>query len=107
MSDVARIMAPMLVWLALFSGVYGLHGLGCGLGWEGVAIGGRSLHRVALVAAWAASFALQAGLLVLLSGPLQSPAPFARRISVGLATAALAAVAWSLFPAAFATYCGP
>jgi hypothetical protein len=107
MSDVARIMGPLLLWLALFSGVYALHGLGCGLGWDGVPLAGHSLHRTALLAAWAASFALQAGLLILLVGPLRSAAPFARRISVALAVAGLVAVAWSLFPVAFATYCGP
>ena len=107
MTDVARIVAPMLLWLALFSGVYGLHSLGCGLGWDGVPLAGRSLHRNLLVVAWAASFALQAVLLVLLAGPWRSPAPFARSLSVALAAAALAAVAWSLFPVTFATSCGP
>jgi hypothetical protein len=105
MTDVLRIMAPMLLWLALFSGVYGLHGLGCGLGWEGVAIGGRSLHRTALAAALAASVALQAGLLVLLAGPWRSAAPFARRLSLALAIAAVAALAWALVPVAVTTSC--
>jgi hypothetical protein len=105
MSDVVRLFSPFLLWLALFSGVYALHGLGCGLGWPGVPLGEWSLHRVALVAGWVAAITVQIGLLALLVGPFRSPRPFAHGVSVGLAVSAVIAVGWTLFPVIFASSC--
>jgi hypothetical protein len=105
MTDVARIMAPMLVWLAVFSGVYGLHGIGCGLGWPDVEVGDWTLHRTALLAAWASAAILQALLLVALARPLRSPRPFVQSVSLTLAISGLVATGWTLSPLLFATSC--
>jgi hypothetical protein len=107
MMDFLRIFTPLLVWLALFSGVYAVHGLGCGLGWDSVGLGEWSLHRAALVGAWAGAIAVQAGTLYLIAGPLQSPAAFARWLSLALAVSGVVAMVWSLFPVAVTTYCVP
>lgn len=106
MTDFLRIMTPMLLWLALFSGVYGLHGIGCGLGWTEVDFGVLTLHRTALLSAWGAAGLLQALLLAALARPLRSPRPFVQGVSLKLSVAGLFATAWSLFPLVFATSCG-
>jgi hypothetical protein len=105
MTDVARIFAPLLVWLALFSGVYGLHGIGCGLGWPDESIGPLPLHRTALVAAWIGAVILQSLLLLALTRPLRSDRPFVQGVSLALAVSGVVAVVWSLFPVLFATSC--
>jgi hypothetical protein len=106
MTDAARIFAPLLVWLALFSGVYGLHGIGCGLGWPDLRLGPVPLHRGALVAAWVGALIVQAALLTALAGPLRSGRAFVQEVTLTLAVASLVATAWTLFPVAFATSCG-
>ena len=105
MTEVARIFAPLLVWLALFSGVYGLHGLGCGLGWPEVGLGALSLHRAALLGGWAGSIAVQALVLAALAGPFGSRCGFVRGISLALAVAGLPAVVWTLAPVALTSSC--
>ena len=106
MSEVARIFTPLLVWLALFSGVYGLHGLGCGLGWGGVDAGPTSLHRAALLSASSAAVVLQGLVLLALTRTWRSGHPFGRRVTFRLALTALFATVWTLFPVAFASSCG-
>jgi len=105
MTEVVRIFAPLLVWLALFSGVYGLHGIGCGLGWPAVELGATSLHRGALVAAWTGALLLQMAVLLALARPLASPRPFVKGLSVMLSATALIATGWTLFPVVFASSC--
>jgi hypothetical protein len=107
MSDVARIFAPMFVWLALFSGVYAVHGLGCGLGWDAVALGAGTFQGAALVVAAAGAVLVQAGTLYLIAGPLRSPAAFARRLSLTVAVVGLVAMVWTLIPVAVTSYCVP
>ena len=106
MSDFARIFAPLLVWLALFSGVYGLHGIGCGMGWPGKDLGPLTLHRGALLAGAAGAVLVQGAVLLALIGPLRSPRPFARRVSLTLAVAGLAAMVWTVLPVGFVSSCG-
>lgn len=106
MSEVARIFAPLLVWLALFSGVYGLHGLGCALGWPGVDAGPTSLHRAALLAGWCGAILLQVLVLIALIRPLGSQRPFVRGITITLGVTAVVATVWTLFPVAFVSSCG-
>lgn len=106
MSEVARIFAPLLVWLALFSGVYGLHGLGCGLGWADVDAGPTSLHRAALIAGWGAAIVVQGLVLLALLRIWRSRQPFGRSVTRTLGVAALVATVWTLFPVAFASSCG-
>ena len=64
MRELLRILLPLLVWLASFSAIYGLHGLGCALGWPEVAWLGLSLFRWALLIAWLAAIVLQLLLLL-------------------------------------------
>lgn len=47
-------------WAAAFSSVYGLHGLGCAMGWEHIDLGPLSLQRTVLVVSWLAWLALLA-----------------------------------------------
>jgi hypothetical protein len=105
MTDVARIFAPLLVWLALFSGVYGLHGIGCGLGWPDASVGPWPLHRAALVAAWIGAVILQSLLLLALARPLRSTRPFVQGVSLTLAVSGVVAVGWTLFPVLFVSSC--
>ena len=105
MTDVARIFAPLLVWLALFSGVYGLHGIGCGLGWPDLRVGGLSLHRLALLSAYGESLAIQGAVLLALAHPLRSGQPFVRGVTLTRAVTALVATGWTLVPVTFASSC--
>lgn len=105
MTDVARIFAPLLVWLALFSGVYALHGIGCGLGWPSVDLGSATLQRGALVAGWIAALALQSALLAVLARPGARGRPFVRGLALTLAVSGVFATGWTLFPVVFASSC--
>jgi hypothetical protein len=105
MTDIVRIFAPLLVWLALFSGVYGLHGIGCGLGWPDLRLDGLSLHRLALLSAFGASLAVQAALLFALARPFRSGHSFVQGVTLTLAVTALLATGWTLFPVIFASSC--
>lgn len=106
MIDLLRILIGPLVWLAGFSGLYGLHGLGCSAGWHEVALAGLGLHRAVLLAAWAALLALQASvLLALWRGPFAATPGFVRFTSVTLGVVGLVAAAWTLFPVAVLSSC--
>lgn len=99
MTDILRLALPLTLWLASFSGVYGLQGALCATGAEAVA-------RPWLVAAAVGAVAAQAGLALLLAAPrLASPRPFVRRVSLGLAVAASVAAAWTLLPVATTSVC--
>ncbi|MGR3825295.1 MAG: hypothetical protein ACU0A5_22210 [Salipiger marinus] len=106
MTEVTRIFAPILIWLGLFTGVYALHGLGCGLGWPQQDLGPASLHRVALIAAWGVAILLQAAVLYLVARPWASHSPLVQQVTVTLAISAVVAMVWTLFPVAFASSCG-
>ncbi|MBM9593400.1 hypothetical protein [Roseitranquillus sediminis] len=106
MTDVLRILVAPLVWLAAFSGVYGLHGVGCAFGWADVELLSISLFRVALLAAWGAAVLLQLSLIPTLgSNRFGSAAPFVRRTSVALAWVGLVATLWTLLPVAVMSAC--
>ena len=107
MTDVLRILLAPLVWLAAFSGVYGLQGIGCALGWTEVELLTVSLFRAMLIAAWALAILLQIGLLMVLqSERLGSPLLFVRRTSVALGWVGLVATLWTLHPVALTSTCG-
>ncbi|PZO80049.1 MAG: hypothetical protein DI629_07765 [Mesorhizobium amorphae] len=57
-----RASLGLLVWAVGFSVIYAVHGYGCEAGWALRPLGGLSLFRWALYAAWALSLA--AGALV-------------------------------------------
>jgi hypothetical protein len=105
MTDIARIFTPLLVWLALFSGVYGLHGIGCGLGWPDMPVGVLSLHRLALISAFAAALAIQSLILLALARPFRSARRFVQNLTLTLAVTALLATGWTLIPVTFASSC--
>lgn len=63
----ARLIAGPTLWAVAFSAVYGLHGLGCALGWTGQGWTGQGwldLHRLAMLAAWALALAAHVPLLI-------------------------------------------
>lgn len=102
MRDVLRIAVPLTLWLAAFSGVYGLEGIVCSGRWSET----TSVGRPVLVAAAAAAVALQTVLVLALRSPgYGSPSPFARRLSVTLAVAALVASVWTFIPIATTSIC--
>ena len=107
MTDVLRILIAPLVWLAAFSGVYGLHGIGCAMGWTEVELLTLSLFRVALLAAWGAAVVVEIALLAgLRSERFGSESPFVRGISVTLGWVGLVAALWTLHPVAVTSTCG-
>ncbi|MDJ0278128.1 hypothetical protein QLH51_15120 [Sphingomonas sp. 2R-10] len=62
MTALLRMTAGLFHWAAAFSVLYGLHGIGCGSGWDRVAVAGTSLHRLLLIVAWVGGIAAGAGL---------------------------------------------
>ena len=106
MSDLARLLAAPLLWLAGFSAVYGLHGAGCGLGWFGIEVFASSLHRLALVGAWLALLVAQVLALLVLRRRSPEGSPALHHASIVLGWTALAAALWTLFPVALLSTCG-
>ena len=106
MTDLARILVGPLAWLAAFSAVYGLQGLGCALGWAGIDTGGVPLLRAGLAAAWLAAIALQAAILAgLYSRRFGAHPGFARSVSRMTGWVGLVATLWSLFPVVATSAC--
>ncbi|MGJ0454024.1 MAG: hypothetical protein ACR65T_12480 [Methylocystis sp.] len=106
MKDVVRIVIAMLVWLALFSALYGLEGVGCAAGWQHIPVNGATLFQAAMTLAFfVALFILVAVLVALRSPRFRSASPFVAHISIILAVAALVAGAWTLFPALALSRC--
>lgn len=105
MTDILRIAAPLTLWLAAFSAVYGLHGLVCSPRWTEAGLD-LAAGRMALVLAAALALGLQAALLLALRAPHFAARPgFTRRLSLGLAMVALVASAWTLLPVATTSAC--
>lgn len=105
MKDLLRILLPPLLWLAGFSALYGLHGIGCAGGW---AEGGTYLspQRLALLSAWGAVIVAQGlGLLALRSSRFASPSPFVYRVSLISGWVGLFAAIWTLQPVATMSTC--
>lgn len=109
MSDVLRILVAPLAWLASFSAIYGLHGLGCALRWPEVEISALSLSlfRAVLLGALLTALLLQLGLLqALRSRRFGAGSSFVRRTSVATGWTGLAATLWTLHPVAVTSSCG-
>ncbi|WP_295046596.1 hypothetical protein [uncultured Paracoccus sp.] len=64
MAWVARMLAGPLLWGALFSAVYALHGLGCAWGWPARATPAGPLHPLAMILLWLAGLALHGALIL-------------------------------------------
>ncbi|MGR3464579.1 hypothetical protein [Limimaricola sp.] len=104
MSTVLRLSLPLGLWLAGFSGLYGLHGLMCSSRWAQPPLG--LSERGLLVAAAIAAIAVQALCLAVLRSPRwRDPDPAIRRISLALAAIALVAAVWTLLPATAVLSC--
>lgn len=105
MTDILRLAVPLSAWIAAFSAVYGLQGIVCSDGWTGAGL--TPAHgRAALILAWLAAVALQAGLLLALRAPrFASPSGFVQGVALSLAAVALAATVWTLFPVAAVGLC--
>jgi len=96
MTDILRLFGPLVLWLASFSAVYGLHGAICAQGWD----------RALLIPAWVLAVALQgATLLLLTTERFGARTGFVRWTSLALATVGFVAVVWTLAPVALLTPC--
>lgn len=105
MTDILRISVPLTVWLAAFSAVYGLQGLICSPRWAEASLG-LDIGRIALIAAWLLSIALQVAFLLALRSPrFASPSRFMQGTSLALALAALVATVWTFLPVATTSLC--
>lgn len=106
MKDIIRILIAPLVWLASFSAVYGLHGLICGHGIDGMVFGVLSVPRLLLVGAYALSILMQVGLVwALYSARFGSPSTFVRFVSRATGWVGLVSAVWALLPTVTTTYC--
>ncbi len=105
MSDVIRILFAPLIWLAAFSLIYGLHGLGCaGDMAKSETTIGENIWPVVLILAWLIAIGIQ---IVILIGFRQTKShlAFTGQVSGILAWTALVATVWSLFPVMVMTGC--
>ena len=106
MKEVLRILIAPLVWLAAFSAIYGLHGLICGHGVHDMQLGGFSLSRSLLVAAYVLAIIVQLGVLAALySKKFGSRSSFVRFVSLITGWTGLVATLWSLSPVIATSYC--
>lgn len=109
MIEILRILVAPLVWLAAFSGVYGLHGLGCALQWPQVEMLSLSLslYRFLLLVAWLAAILAQIALVAALrSERFGSSYAFIRWTSIATGWVGLVATVWTLHPVAVISACG-
>lgn len=107
MTDILRLFGPLVLWLASFSAVYGLHGIVCAAGLaDGPGAEGMTTGRALLMAAWGFAVAAQVLALWVVGSARFGAAPgFARWTSLTLAVTALAAAVWTLFPVAVMSVC--
>lgn len=107
MKDVVRILLAPLLCLASFSATYGLHGIGCALGWPEIALWGASVFRVALLTAWLVAILIQVAILIVLhSDRFRAASAFTQWASLATAWVGLVAVLWTVYPVAVITACG-
>lgn len=104
MKSLLRILIAPLIWLAAFSAIYGLQGLGCAADWDEVRVLGLGLNRVLLGLAWVIAVILQAGILIALERRPDGSI-FIQNTSRLTAGTALVATLWSLFPVAVISSC--
>lgn len=104
MSDLLRILIAPLVWLAAFSAVYALQGLGCAIGLNEATLASVPLLRAGLILTWLLTIATLAGIFVW----LERTSPklvWTSRISRITASVAVVASIWALFPVTFTSIC--
>ncbi|UOA33615.1 hypothetical protein DSM110093_03450 (plasmid) [Sulfitobacter sp. DSM 110093] len=107
MKDILRLLLPLLAWLASFSAIYGLHGIGCGLCWPEISYQDVSLVRFALLSAWFAAIFMQVALLFALHmDRFKAVSVFMQWTSIATGWVGLVAVFWTLYPVAVIAACG-
>lgn len=105
MMDLARILIAPLVWLALFSAVYGLQGIICGFGVTGDVLG-MPVARILLVGAFASAIAVQVALLwLLLRARFSSTSGFVNFVARTSGWVGVVAAVWTMLPVVFTTSC--
>lgn len=97
-----RLTAGLILWAAAFSLIYGLHGIGCAAGWDARDVGGLSLQRAVLLAAWGVSLAAAVALALWLG---RRRATTLDRAAIALGWAGVAAVAVTFLPVAVVQSC--
>lgn len=97
----ARVLAGPILWGGLFSAVYGLHGMGCNLGWTDIGLWFTDLHHAAMWAVWVAGLAVH--LLLVVTMPAGQGRP--RKIIVAGTWIGLVASAFTLFPVIATSTC--
>lgn len=104
MAMVIRLLGGLTLWVAGFSALYGLHGLGCALGWGERWLGPVTWLGAALIACWLALVASGAMLLAML---YRNPGndPTLRRIVLVGGWAGLAGLAWMGAPVLLPAHC--
>ena len=94
--------AGLLFWAFGFSLLYGLHGLGCGLGWPLVELAGGSLFRWTMIGTW---LLLCAGGVLLIGLARRAPAGLGRRLALVSALVGLGATLVTGAPVVVASAC--
>lgn len=104
MKDLLRILIAPLVWLAAFSAVYALQGLGCAIGLDQAILAGVPLLRAGLIFTWLLVITVQVGIFLWLerTTPVLD---WSFKISRATAGVALVAAIWALFPVTVISVC--
>lgn len=103
MTWVARMLAGPVLWAALFSAVYGLHGLGCAWDWPARQTPLGPLHPLGMTLLWLAGLAAH-GALIVWNHSSGDGTP-ARLVRAGNWIGAVASAA-TLFPVIATSSCG-
>lgn len=106
MTDLFRLFAPITLWLASFSAVYGLNGLVCSWRWADFGLT-EPQGRIALIAAWLIAIAVQTAVVFVLRAPrFVSTSPLVAQSSFWLSVVAVVSMVWTLFPVVVTSTCG-
>lgn len=97
----AWLIAGPTLWVVTFSAAYGVHGLGCELGWPGSYVGPLSLQRAAILLVGALGLLAGLALLVRLRSE-RSPEAGLPRLGAWIG---LVATVFTLAPTLFASSC--
>ena len=106
-------MSAFLIWAAHFAAVYGINGLICARGWDGVALYGHPVAVVLVLGATAVALLLAAAVLAAaLWGAApgrrasEDPRRFIRAFTALAAAGSLVAILWNGLPALQVPACG-